>query len=421
VLGKKRSAAATIKLVNTARGTVGMGSTMDEYAYDGDYDATPMDQTGNGSMMMMGQDGLGDGSMMVGQSLDEIVNQNAKAMRRQSLPRQYSSYQTNGDGDNGQVNAMDYARSPAGPMDNFYNTSATMNQSGMMPDHATPAHVQQQHQSGSRRPSRSDLALDTTFADGSQTFHPLMQPNSGYPSSAHPQSGFSMPVDNSYVNSPMGLQMDYSTDPSVGNATPSQAQQMHLYHQQQFNQAMMASPLHQSGSHTPLSARPSMQDPGGGMGSRPSQYSRNSSHSTNAAQPQMSRSHSLQVPSIPTPSQSGHPSPDPAIATPQQYQSPGYSGQMQNVGAASSQEVVPARRAENHSHSNSNRSVPPSAKTYNPNNQGFDWETPKGGWPSTMAGAQPHMNSQYKNAYSSTGFDMLGVLVCLRSCDIPGV
>ena len=51
---------------------------------------------------------------------------------------------------------------------------------------------------------------------------------------------------------------------------------------------------------------------------------------------------------------------------------------------------------------------------YNPNNQGFAWETPEGGWPSTMVG-KPHMDSVYKNAYSSTGFDMLGVLVRIET------
>jgi hypothetical protein len=38
------------------------------------------------------------------------------------------------------------------------------------------------------------------------------------------------------------------------------------------------------------------------------------------------------------------------------------------------------------------------------------WQVPSGGFPSTMH-QNPHMKTQFKNAYSSTGFDMLGVLV----------
>ena len=44
----------------------------------------------------------------------------------------------------------------------------------------------------------------------------------------------------------------------------------------------------------------------------------------------------------------------------------------------------------------------------------FPWQTPVGGFPSTMH-SNPHINTQFKNAYSSTGFDMLGVLVRRRA------
>ena len=57
---------------------------------------------------------------------------------------------------------------------------------------------------------------------------------------------------------------------------------------------------------------------------------------------------------------------------------------------------------------------------YNPNNQGFAWETPEGGWPSTMVG-RPHLQSGYKNAYSSTGFDMLGVLMRVATRPNPEI
>jgi hypothetical protein len=44
-------------------------------------------------------------------------------------------------------------------------------------------------------------------------------------------------------------------------------------------------------------------------------------------------------------------------------------------------------------------------------NNKIPWSAPAGGFPSTMH-QNPHMKTQFKNAYSSTGFDMLGVLVC---------
>jgi hypothetical protein len=60
-------------------------------------------------------------------------------------------------------------------------------------------------------------------------------------------------------------------------------------------------------------------------------------------------------------------------------------------------------------------SVPLSAnQTVNTFSQlNFPWTEPSGGFPSTK-NSNPHIKTQFKNAYSATGFDMLGVLVCLR-------
>lgn len=59
-----------------------------------------------------------------------------------------------------------------------------------------------------------------------------------------------------------------------------------------------------------------------------------------------------------------------------------------------------------------NGPVPVKSNNYTPNNQGFSWKPAEGGWPSTMVG-RPHIQTAYNNAYSATGFDMVGVLVGL--------
>jgi PAS domain-containing protein len=48
------------------------------------------------------------------------------------------------------------------------------------------------------------------------------------------------------------------------------------------------------------------------------------------------------------------------------------------------------------------------------------WTPPTGGFPSTMH-SNPHMKTQFKNAYSSTGFDMLGVLMRVASRPDPQI
>lgn len=50
----------------------------------------------------------------------------------------------------------------------------------------------------------------------------------------------------------------------------------------------------------------------------------------------------------------------------------------------------------------------------------FPWAEPPGGFPSSMH-AKPHMQTQFKNAYSSSGFDMLGVLMRVATRPNPQI
>ena len=143
---------------------------MNGYAYNGGYDGSSMeqgDQNGGEDMMMMGQDGMG-GGMAVGQSLDEIVNQNAKAIRRQSIPHHFGGSPSNMGSNMRRVSMMDYGPgSPAGPLGNFqYDPSPRIPHGSMMAGNGNP--IQNQDQRGhSRRQSHGDLALNTSFADTS--------------------------------------------------------------------------------------------------------------------------------------------------------------------------------------------------------------------------------------------------------------
>lgn len=378
-----------------------------------DYNASRVEDGNNSqenSMMMMGQEGM-NGGMMGGQTLDQIVNQNAKAMRRQSMPQQYGGQQSDTDTNMRRVSMMDYAgTSPTGPMGNYQYDPAA-NQRGMMSGNATPTQnqQQQQQQNNSRHQSNADISLQTSFPDRSQSFNPMMQPTTAYQSPAHAQGGYDMSMHSPYVDNSMGMQMDYSVDQNLGNGQPPNPQQMNMYNQQQqFNQGMMQSPMHYNGSQTPLSSRPPLQNQDGG--------SRNSSYTTTGGHPAaqtLSRRHSSNQTS---PAQGGM-SPNGQQASssaPQNQQMQGFSAPMPQ-SASQDQELGNASR-RNFDGLNGPTPLQVNARTWNPNNQSFDWETPEGGWPSTMTG-RPHMQTSHKNAYSSTGFDMLGVLVC--STDTP--
>lgn len=195
---------------------------------------------------------------------------------------------------------------------------------------------------------------------------------------------------------------------------------MNVYSQPQYNHHMMTSPMPQGGSQgTPHSGQGPSPDPHMG-GSMNTQYSGHSGSADTTRHP--SRRPSLQVQNdVNSPvHHSGGATPiNQYAARSSQSQSQGQSqkghggfpAQPQHPQPGSSQDRGMGRTSLRYDGVNGPL-APVKAENYNPNNQGFNWEAPEGGWPSTMIN-RPHMQtSQYKNAYSSTGFDMLSVLVC---------
>lgn len=379
---------------------------MNGYSYNGAYDGSAMDQGDQGGgedMMMMGQDGMG-GAMMGGQSLDDIVNQNAKAIRRQSMPQQFGGAPNNME-DLRRISMMEYgASSPATNMGNFqFNASPAMNQAAMMGGNRTPGHNQQQRPH-SRRQSHGNLAINTQFGNATPNFNAAMSANAVFQSPSHPQSGFDMNMDGAYIDPGMGMPMDYNIDQNLGSTGGDMAH-MNLYNQPQFTPGMMNSPMPRSGSQsTPQSAQlpPRDSEGNGGMNS---QYSNQTNNSSNVAR-HLSRSQSHHIPEMPSPAHSGGVTP--MSAGPQQTSIMGFHGQPQNPQPGSQQDRGMGDASQ--MYDGVNGPVPVNSANYNPNSQGFNWDTPEGGWPSTMVN-KPHMQTSYKNAYSSTGFDMLGVLV----------
>ena len=384
---------------------------MNGYPYNGGYDGSNMEQgvrNGGNNMMMMEQDAIG-GGMVGGQSLDEIVNQNAKAIRRQSMPQSYSGQSSSMDPEMKRMSMMEYnGGSPPGPMGNFhYDPNSGMNQSGMATENGAPAQNQYQR-SHSRRQSQAELALNTSFANPPQGYNSMMH-NSAYQSPANPQSGFDMTMDSPYIDPGMSMQMEYNIENNLGSATAADMPQMNMYGKSQFNQPMMSSPVPRSGSQgTSHSAQGPFQDPGSGGGIN-TQYSGHTNNSSGTLR-QLSRSQSLHMPETSSPVHSGGVTPmsQPTSAHPQNQANMGFQGQPQNPQPGSQQDHGMRNAASGYD--GVNGPLPVNAGNYNPNNQGFEWEAQEGGWPSTMVG-RPHMQTSYKNAYSSTGFDMLGVLV----------
>lgn len=389
---------------------------MNGYSYNPGFDGSSMNQGGQmgDDLMMMGQDGMGNG-MVGGQSLDDIVNQNAKVMRRQSLPQQYGNTSSGMDADMRRMSMMEYnGASPAGPMGTFqFNPDAAMHQPGMMGRDGTQSH-QQRPSAHSRRESQpADLALNTSFPNTTQGFNPMIHANSAaFGSPAQPTAGFDMTMESPYIDPGTGMQMEYNLDQAMQNVNPTDASQMNIYSQPQFNQQMVNSPVHAPPSHTASHSgqTPMNEQRGGGSGMN-TQYG-SLSNSSRTPQRHISRSQSLHLPpNVNSPAHSGGgitPSSQQARPMKLEQRNTGFTAQPQNPAPGSRQDVGMGNAAA--AMDGVNGPIPVDMSSYNPNNQNFNWETPEGGWPSTIVG-RPHVQTSYKNAYSSTGFDMLGVLV----------
>lgn len=190
--------------------------------------------------------------------------------------------------------------------------------------------------------------------------------------------------------------------------------QMPMYNQSQFGQNVAGSPIQTNTPQgTPGSLQRAVSHDANGRSGSGSQYGRKSQRPSMPHQ--LSRSHTAQAASSQSPQHASVTSTVNEVQSNQNMQpdrqqtsSSGFQGQPQNPLPGSLQDRGVGRVANEFDGINGPLPVKPT--NYNPNNQNFPWEPAGGQWPSTMVN-KPHMDSAYKNAYSSTGFDMLGVLV----------
>ncbi|KAH0379327.1 hypothetical protein KCU92_g8230, partial [Aureobasidium melanogenum] len=360
-----------------------------------------MDMSANGQIMTQGA----AMDAMAGQSLDDIVSQNAKLMRRQSMPQTYHSGQQQQQqpqatqpmdtDDPRRMSMMEFTgTSPTGPLESYQfnlpNSDMVDATAYMAASQSNPSNLVRQSSAGG-----GDMAMDNGFASAS-SFMPMMPPTSSYQSPAN-LSNIDMDLNSPYINTPMHMS-------SLGYNSPSIDRPMPMYNHHSYHHGMMASPL-----HTSVPNHMYTQSPEAGGNPNPSKRP-----SLENSQSRSSTSQSIQN----THQQSRQPTPQQQNSNRQpqnQRQHSGFKAQPQNPQPGSTQDVGMDRGR----HSNSGHRSPDPSK-YNPNNQGFNWPTPEGGWPSTMTG-KPHMHSQYKNAYSSTGFDMLGVLMRVATRQNPEI
>ncbi|KAL1301732.1 hypothetical protein AAFC00_005936 [Neodothiora populina] len=419
-----------------------------------------MDPSVNGNNMMIGpENGMGSAG---GQSIDDIVNNNnnANMMRRPTMPHHYSSNQGPMDADLNGLAMLEFTgNSPSGPLDHFsFDPSTNLAGNDVMNPSASMS-LSDRSLNTSRRQSAGDLSLNTTFANNNASYAPGLSHATSY-QSVGTQGGQNLDLDmnSPFISTPMGMNMDYSNSPSLSGIMPVDQNAMAMYNQTPYHPSMMSSPMAASPiHHTSMSGtmRSISQDQGSGdanSSSRPSQSRSQSMHTPNVASQQLQRpplaqqrsaqhqqqrhhqqqleqeqqqqhrqhqqqqqqqqSQAPQQPQQPQQTQQQlQKRPSSAAAPQRQHSVPEFSPQPPKNQAVSREEIESERNRLSAARNSKQNNVLP---------ESLGWKTPDGGWPSTLSG-RPHMQSQYKNAYSSTGFDMLGVLIRVATRPNPEI
>lgn len=222
---------------------------------------------GHNMMGMMGPDAMGSSSVVGGQSLDDIVNQNSKEMRRRSQPLSYNASAGTLDGDMRRVSMMEFSgTSPTGALNAFQFDPSTSAMDGVM-----PAGLPMQRAGGNRqgrRPSSGELALDTQFAAQNSGYGPMTGPGSAYASPLPMNGSLDMDPTSPFVSSALPLSMNL-TDQSLTGMMGSDMGAMNIFPGSQFMSPMMGSPLQQSFT---ASVHRGSQDQGGGEMDRKAQF-----------------------------------------------------------------------------------------------------------------------------------------------------
>jgi hypothetical protein len=343
------------------------------YAYKG-YPQRPFPRNNGENVIDMTGDNMAS-FMGDGQSLDDMVMQNEKENRRLSMPVYGGAPMQMGSPDSRRLSMLQFGDSAA--IDDFQFDGSMQNlhdmRNGAFPSTASDM------QNGPM--AASDLAINTQFSNANSPFANPM----AYASPMHQGANLDMDMTSPYPN----MQMPLDKSLMMGH------NDMNMFPDAQFNTPMMNSPATQDFTSLP-SGQP--QDSNTSM-SIPDQYRSHSSSATPDARPKPSTRDSSQeqgsLRSNSRPQSEQHTSSN-SVPTATQMVDASLQSQ-QPVGLSTAQDLPPDHFGQIK----------------------FPWDIPQGGFPSSKD-HNPHMKTQFKNAYSSTGFDMLGVLVC-SGCKVPCV
>ena len=343
-------------------------------------DLQTMTDLGNHDAMMslMMGNGLDASAMVGGQTLDDIISMNNKELQRRRSFHQSQSYGLNrgsldprrssmmefGSGNNGDLAGFQFDPSPNPPTEGLQR----------------PANIAQRRMDGQRarrRESVEDLALNTHYQNVGSGYSPLTS-SSPYPHhSLHHSNSMPLDISAEYMSNGLMMDMDYSAA-GLNRASTGDMMPMNMYTPTAFAPNMSSSPMQQNLSNSTSGLA---QDPSGRLSVSPGE------------QDVMEKLPDLQGSDL---SQNLPANVAQNSLSQQPISMQSNAPQADSLGPADQfPEINPPSQAQ--SSANIDISAPNRAST----SQGETTQNSNGG----------PVFPQHRNVYSSSGFDMLGVLM----------
>ena len=192
--------------------------------------------------MAGGQDDMSPYNMVGGQSLDDIVNQNTKAMRRRSVPIHYGANPTSmKEQEIRRMSMMDFTGAMSGgSLDNFqFDPSGNSSMGSIM--RSGEQYSRPPGDNIRQRPSAGDLALNTQFPNQASPFTSMPAPGSTYASPLHLNAPLDMDMTSPYNANGLPMPLDMN-DPSL---SAMMGNDMNLFTQPPFSSPITNSPVNQ--------------------------------------------------------------------------------------------------------------------------------------------------------------------------------
>ncbi|KAI9725087.1 MAG: hypothetical protein M1812_000363 [Candelaria pacifica] len=212
---------------------------------------------GGAMMSMVSNDGMHTSTMIGGQTLDEIINQNNKELRRRQSVQQFNTAPSHRESDSRRASMLEFGSGDGGELAGFQFDPSTGNDGMAMGRNGTAPSGQGSNNRG-RRQSPGELALNTRFTNLGGGYGAI-QPDSSYESPLHASNSLDLDVAGTYSASSLPMAMDFSTGQL--HQVSGDLASMDMYTHHNYQQGLTPTSIHPS---FPRMMHGPSEDPGGG-------------------------------------------------------------------------------------------------------------------------------------------------------------